>query len=131
MHNRNVSKKRELATRIAVYSLMSTAVVAVVVLSLLYILGYRFDSSRHRVEQSGLVQFVTQPSGATVEVDGRALSQKTTAKESVSPGGHEFVMWREGYETWRKTLDIKAGTLTWLNYARLIPKSVRSKLSIR
>ncbi len=122
MHDRNKSKQRELISRIAVYALMTFSVAALVILSLMYVLGYRFDSTSHRVEQSGLVQFLTQPSGATVEVNGITLPQKTTTKESVLPGDHEFVMWREGYETWRKTLTIKAGTITWLNYTRLIPK---------
>jgi hypothetical protein len=116
------SKRRQLLMRIATYGLMTIAVVSLVGVSLLYILGYRFDEKDRKVEQSGLVQYVSAPSGATVEVDGTALTSKTPAKSIMLPGKHEFVMWRDGYETWRKSLDITAGTLTWLNYTRLVPK---------
>jgi len=36
-------------------------------------------------------------------------------------------MWRDGYETWQKNIDIKQGTLTWLNYALLVPKDLAVK----
>jgi hypothetical protein len=67
------------------------------------------------------LQYETQPGGATVTVDGRTLSGKTPTKSSVLAGTHTIVMQKDGYETWRKTVDIKAGTLTWLDYARLVP----------
>lgn len=116
------SKRRQLVKRIVTYSLMTVAVSCLVTVSLLYILGYRFDEKDRRVEQSGLVQYVTKPAGATVEIDGARIAGKTPAKSIILPGIHEFVMWREGYETWRKSLDITAGTLSWLNYAHLVPK---------
>lgn len=101
---------------------MTLSVVLLVIILISIILGYQFNSKDGRIEQTGLVQFETLPGGATVEVDGKTLGAKTTAKTTVLPGTHEFVMWRDGYETWRKTLDIQSGTLTGLNYARLIPK---------
>jgi len=116
------SKSRQLFMRIFVYSGMTIAVAVLVALLVFYMLGYQFDRQQGRLEQNGLIQYVTNPSGATIEVDGATLPNKSSAKSSVAPGPHEFVMWREGYETWRKTLTIEAGTLTWLNYARLVPK---------
>lgn len=116
------SKRKQLTTRILISTLMTLSVVLLVVILISIILGYQFNSKDGRIEQTGLIQFETQPSGATVEIDGKALSAKTTTKATVLPGAHEFVMWRDGYETWRKNLDIQAGTLTALNYARLIPK---------
>lgn len=116
------SKQRQIIMRIFVYGLMTLTVVGLVGVSLLYILGYRFDQKDRKVEQSGLVQYVTAPAGATIEVDGTNLTSKSPAKSVTLPGKHEFVMWREGYEMWRKSLSITAGTLTWLNYTRLVPK---------
>ncbi|MBC7943225.1 PEGA domain-containing protein, partial [Candidatus Saccharibacteria bacterium] len=119
---RRPSKKRELTKRIAIYVVM-TSLVIVIVTGLIFItLGYRFDTDNGRVEQGALLQFATIPSGATVEIDGKPMSAKTPTKSSVLAGSHEFVMWRDGYETWRKNIDVAAGTLTWLNYTRLIPK---------
>lgn len=116
------SKKRQIITRIFVYSGMSLGVVILVSTLILYMLGYRIDSKDGVISQSGLVQFDTTPRGATIEIDGKKFSIKTPTKSSVSSGPHEFVMWRDGYETWRKELDIKKGTLTWLSYGRLVPK---------
>ncbi|MEP6710172.1 MAG: PEGA domain-containing protein, partial [Candidatus Saccharibacteria bacterium] len=116
------SKKRQLFIRVLVSISTSAAVLLLVVFLVLYMLGYRFAGGGGRIEQSGLMQYVTVPNGATIEVDGSALSTKSPTKSSVFPGKHEFVMWRDDYETWRKTETVQAGTLMWLNYTRLVPK---------
>lgn len=117
------SKKKELIKRIVVYAAMTISVFVIVTGLVFVTLGYRFDTDNGRVEQSALLQFATTPSGATIEIDGVAIGPRTPTKSSVLAGTHKFVMWRDGYESWQKTLDIKAGTLTWLNYARLVPKN--------
>lgn len=117
------SKRKQITTRILISTLMTLSVVLLVVILISIILGYQFNAKDGRIEQTGLVQFEATPNGAIVEVDGKALSSKTTVKTTVSPGLHEFVMWREGYETWRKQLAIQPGTLTALTYTRLIPKN--------
>lgn len=116
------SKSQQLIKRIFVYAGMTVSVSVLVTLLVFYVLGYQFDRQLGTIEQNGLVQYVTTPGGATVEVDGMTLPGTTSTKSSVFAGKHEFVMWREGYETWRKSLTVDAGTLTWLNYARLVPK---------
>ena len=116
------SKKKQITTRFLIYGLMTISVIGIVTILVLLMLGYRVDSQDGSIEQVGFMQYSSTPQGATIEVDGEALRAKTDAKGSVLPGDHEFVMWQEGYETWRKSLTIEAGTLTWLNYTRLIPK---------
>ena len=120
---RRPSRRTEIIKRIAVYSAMTALVLIIVTALILITMGYRLDTDNGRVEQGALLQFATVPSGATIEIDGKVISSKTPTKSSVLAGQHEFVMWRDGYETWRKGLDVKAGTLTWLNYARLVPKA--------
>ena len=122
MEHRRKSERREFRNRVITYIVMTLSVVVLATFAILYVAGYRFDFGARSVEQSGMVQFASKPIEATVEVDGKTLSTKTPTKSDVLPGDHSFVMWREGYETWFKALNIKAGTLTWLNYARLIPK---------
>ena len=101
---------------------MVLSVVVIVTLITLFMLGYRVESGN--IKQYALLQFGSNPSGATVEIDGEIISSKTPNKTSISPGKHEIVMWRDGYETWRKSIDIRSGTLTWLNYAILVPKDL-------
>ena len=120
--NKKRLKQRQARRLAAIYTLMVSAIIVVVALLVFIMLGYRFDSDAQKIEQTGLVQFDSSPSGATVEIDKKALSQKTSTKSVVSPRTHEFSIWREGYETWWKQLDIAPGTVTWLDYARLVPK---------
>ncbi len=119
---RRPSKKQQLIRRILVYTAM-TLLVAITVTGLIFvILGYRIDTNNGQIERSALLQYKTTPAGATISVDGKMLGLRTPAKNTIIEGMHTFVMQRDGYETWQKTMDIKAGTLTWLDYVRLIPK---------
>lgn len=108
---------------IALYSAMTVAVVLVVVALVMVVSNYGYNQVTGTFEQRGLVQLASTPSGATIEVDGETLSSKTSTKSSVEPGIHQFVVWREGYETWFLTTPINRGSLVWLNYIRLIPKN--------
>lgn len=119
---RRPSKKKDILRRVITYAIMTISVIVLVTGLVLMLLGYRLDTVNGQLEQGALLQFETVPSGASVVIDDKALSAKTPSKSTVRAGVHTIVMQRDGYETWQKTLDIKAGTLTWLNYARLVPK---------
>ena len=108
--------------RIAVYTTMTLSILIIVTGLIFLILGYRFDANDGRVEQGALMQFATLPTGARVSVDGEEINVRTPGKYTVLAGVHTFMMQRDQYELWQKTMDIKAGTLTWLDYARLVPK---------
>ena len=119
MHRRR-SRRKELAYRIAIYTLMTVTMLTLLVVLTYRILGYQFNFSTRVVERSGLVQFDSFPRGARTQVDGRKYDL-TQTKSKVSPGERQFSMSLEGYQDWQKTLTIKAGTVTWLSYARLVP----------
>ena len=102
---------------------MTLAVFVIVTFVAFFVLGYRFDTDNGRIEQYAFLQFGTSPSGATVTVDGQVIG-KTPNKSSTHAGKHEVVMWRDGYETWQKSIDVKAGTMMWLNYVLLVPKKL-------
>jgi hypothetical protein len=121
---RRHSKRKELIKLIVIYIGMTLAVVSIVTLIVLFVLGFRFDTGKGHLEQYAFLQFSSIPSGATVTIDGVVVGSKTPNKSSVPAGQHKVVMWRDGYETWAKAVDIKAGTLTWLNYTLLIPKKL-------
>lgn len=122
---RRPTKKQELIRRTITYSLMTLLVLVIVAGLVLVVLGYRLDSDSGRIEQGALMQFETIPAGASVKIDGTMIGSKTSMKSSVLAGTHTFEMSKDGYETWQKTLDVTAGTLTWLDYARLVPKDIK------
>lgn len=117
-------KRKELFKLVAIYSFMVVAVVTIVGFMALFLLGFRFDTNKGNIEQYAFMQFSSTPSGAVVTVDGENVSSKTPNSDSAPAGKHDIVMWRDGYETWQKTVDLKSGTLTWLNYALLVPKKL-------
>lgn len=123
MNHRN-SKRREHIRQVAVYILMACTVFVIVTFITLFMLGFRFDANKGGLEQYAFLQFASSPSGATVSIDGKLVGSKTPNKSSVPPGKHVIEMWRDGYETWSKTIDVKAGTLIWLNYTLLVPKKL-------
>lgn len=101
---------------------LSVGVVATLIT--LFMLGYRFDSNKGNLEQDAFLQFSSTPSGATVSIDGSVVGSNTPSKSSVQAGKHDIVMWRDGYQTWQKTVNVSSGTLTWLNYTLLVPKKL-------
>lgn len=118
------SRRKELARRTFVYALMTLTVIGLVIVLMLLMLGYRFDVTKRSVHQTGLVQYDSLPRGAMVRVDGEAI-RATKAKSIVLPGERQFMMHLEGYEPWQKTLTIQPETVTYLDYARLVPTKRR------
>lgn len=117
---RKQSRKKELARRVFVYTLMASTVVVLLIILSMTIIGYQFNFKTRTVEQTGLVQYNSSPRGARVSVDGQNY-ETTQTKNTVLPGQRQFAMRLKGYENWQKTLDIQAGTVTWLTYPRLVP----------
>ena len=124
---KRLTKKQQFVRRIFVYIVMVAAVVVIVSGTILFILGYRIDSNKGRLEQGALIQFDSKPNGADVSIDGKSINSNTPSKQSIIAGAHSFTMSRDNYETWTKSLTVKAGTLTWLDYVRLVPKNLKTE----
>lgn len=108
------------------YGVMTMAVAVISAISILLVLGYRFDLKSGDVEQGALLQFRSFPSRASINLDGEVLSFLTPGKRSVDAGRHTVTMELDGYQRWQKTFSVKASELRWLNYARLVPKNVET-----
>lgn len=126
-HNR-MSKRKRQAILFFTYGFMTLATLAISAVCVLLILGYRLDVSEGSIEQGGLLQFRSLPSAAQITLDGEKLGINTPGKSDVKAGSHLVSLNRAGYHEWKKTVIIKAGQLRWLNYARLIPKTVETSM---
>lgn len=125
MQEHSVNQKRkQLALRYFTYGVMSLAVVVISAICILLALGYGFDFKQNTVVQRALVQFRSFPQNATITLDNKELSFHTPGKANVDAGQHNFVVSLDGYRDWSKTVTLDAGELRWLNYARMIPKTV-------
>jgi len=125
MFKKSSPKQKALIKLIVIYAVTVVAILSIVSIIVMFVLGYRFDRVNGQIEQYSFLQFSSSPSGATVTVDGNLVSSQTPNKLSVPAGSHDVVMWRDGYETWTKKVDAKLATMTWLNYALLVPKELK------
>lgn len=119
------SKRRKRVQLTFIYMLMVLSIVSIVFVLILVVQGYRYDSYDGKVEQGGLVQFDSRPSGATVSVDDITLSARTASKITLSSGRHTVKMTRDGYNTWQKNVSVTPGGVLWLNYARMLPSELQ------
>lgn len=124
MQYSNISKRKQTALRILSYVAMTISVIVISLICILLILGYRFDAQEGTIEQGGLYQFRSFPSNAVITLDDERLSFRTPGKLNVATGLHTVKMDLNGYQQWTKTTQIKAGELRWLNYARMIPRTI-------
>jgi hypothetical protein len=93
---------------------------------MLVILGYSFNRQDGRLEQGGLLQYASTPSGATVTIDGIPTGSRTPGKSNVDAKSHHVQMSLKGYRDWQKTINIDAGGIGWLSYARLVPSDIKT-----
>lgn len=119
------SKRKQLIQRVAIYSVMSTAVVVLVAILVFFMLGYQINQKQGTIEQGGLVQFNTSPAGANVVIDGKSLGTRTASRKTLSSGQHFISMEQTGYKAWQKSVEVLPGTVLWLTYARLVPNELK------
>lgn len=105
---------------------MTTAVALISAICIFLVLGYRLDLRSGDVEQGALLQFRSFPAGATISLDRETLSFVTPGKRNVDVGQHSVVMKLSGYKAWEKSFKVKASELRWLNYARLVPETIKT-----
>jgi len=118
------TKRKQLLRRIVVYSLMTISVVGIVTILVLITLGYQYNEKDGSIAQGGIVQFDTTPDGATVSVNNSRQGTLTPSKKSLLAGQYFVTMQKNGYQTWQKSVNLTAGSILWLKYARLVPANI-------
>ncbi len=113
--------------RTLVYSLMTLSVVTIVGVLMLVILGYSFNRQDGKLEQGGLLQFASVPSGAIITLDGIQTGSRTPSKASVEASDHHVKMDLKGFRSWQKSITVEAGGIGWLSYARFVPTDVKTE----
>jgi len=78
-------------------------VVAIVVI--FYARGYRFNTQEQAMSGTGLLVATSKPDGAQVFVDGE-LRSATNTTLSLSPGKHDVEIRKEGFQPWKKEMNI-------------------------
>lgn len=97
---------------------MVLSVIAIVVVSTMAAMGFVI-SSNGSIEQSGLMQLHTLPTGANVKIDGNTILARTNLSRTLSAGMHQLEIYRDGYDSWQNQIKIRSGALLRLYYPRL------------
>lgn len=121
-------KKRQTLKVLLVEAFMSLAVLVTVVVLVLVVSGYSIGSD-YKLEQGGLLKVDSEPTGISVIVDGEKLGD-TNFSRVVSSTEHEVILEKEGYDTWKKKVNVSKGLLYHLRYPRLFLKE-RTKEHVR
>ncbi len=111
-------RKRQMIRVIIAEVGMVLAIAVIVVVSTFAAMGFMI-SSNGSIEQSGLMQLHTLPTGASVKIDGNVIFARTNLSRTLSAGEHELEIYRDNYDTWRKTITVRPGVLIRLYYPRL------------
>lgn len=121
-----VRRKRRQAIRALVAEVgMVLSIVAIVVVATLVAMGF-FVGRDGKIEQSGLIQIHSMPTGASVELDGATLFSRTNLSRSMPAGEHQLKLSRDGYDSWSKTVKMYSGMLIRLYYPRLFLQDRKS-----
>lgn len=110
-------KKKQFIRVLIAEAGMVLSVLVIVLVATLAAMGFFISDSG--IEQSGLMQIHSLPTGATVELDGNTLFSKTNMSKTMSAGEHRLKLSRENYDTWEKTVNMYPGVLIRLHYPRL------------
>lgn len=110
--------KRQMIRVIIAEVFMVLSVIAVVVVSMMAAMGFMI-SGNGSIEQTGLMQLHTLPTGASVKIDGATVFGRTNLSRTLSAGQHELEIYRDGYDTWKNTVNVRPGVLLRLYYPRL------------
>ncbi len=118
------NRKQEILRRTLVYGLMTLIVTLLVTILLFIVMGYQYDEDSGRIEQGGLLQLASKPTGAKASIDGNEISGRTDTKYYALAGEHDVKLELDGYRPWEKHVKLGAGSILWLNYARMIPQQI-------
>lgn len=104
-------------TRILLFILSLVVVPTFTYLVILFARGYRPDFKTQKLQPTGILAIRSLPDSAQVYISS-TLKGATDTTLNLSPGNYEVLVKKEGYNPWKKTLNIQAeivtGSTAWL-----------------
>lgn len=120
------NKRRQAVINISKNILAIIFVLSVVFVAVFLTQGWTI-TPKGNPHQTGLVQFISTPNNANVKINGTQINDTTNTKRQLDPNVYNFEISKKDYTTWRRTAQVDAGKILWLNYARLLPEKLTSK----
>jgi len=99
--------------KIVVFLLMAMFLIAAPTV-LIFASGYRYNWHKHKIEKTGMIHVSTEPSGASVTVDGEAVEEPTPVLiQNLLPEEYLVTVAMTGYLPWSKNLRVESGRTTF------------------
>jgi len=87
--------------------------------------GYNFDIFRGEIFSTGLVLLGTNPSGASIKINNKSISQKTPYRlENFKTGNLNVEYSKPDYKVWNSSYVVRPGEVTFADYALLLPNNI-------
>lgn len=93
-------------TRLIIFFLVFIGILTTTVLVVKLAQGYKIDLGKRVLRPTGLLAATSFPDGAKVIIDGE-LKSATNTTISLAPGTYEVEIKKDGYSSWKKTLEIE------------------------
>lgn len=111
-------KPKELRQRII--NVLSTILLAIFIIVgtvfvWMYAYGYRFSLEGTTFEKTGVLSIESNPTWANIFLDGENKGQTSKTIGSIKEGSYQVRVEKENYQTWQKTLPIRAELSTPTN----------------
>lgn len=90
--------------------------------------AYGFGIAKQgQVIQSGLVFFSSQPNPATLKLNGKVNKASTNARLTLPEGNYRAEIAREGYQSWKRDVQVLGGSVHHYDYPLLVPANLATK----
>jgi len=84
-------------------------------------MAYGFGLKDGEVIQSGLIFMSSSPNPADIYVNGQKRAEQTNARLLMPAGQYMFELKRDGYQTWKRAINIEGGAVARFDYPMLFP----------
>jgi len=105
------------------YALIAVAILIATVILLYLAYGFGFGKNG-QIIQNGLVFLSTQPSPATIYVNGEPIKKKTDSRVQLPAGDYDIKLTRPGYRDWERSITVDGATVQHFDYPFLFPISL-------
>jgi hypothetical protein len=113
---------RDQKIRAVLYYISVAVFFAGLPLILSYTLGYKFDPAEWKFTRTGLISVKTQPSGASVFLNGQQLADKTPCSiNELLPGKYTVELKLSGHYAYSALVDVRASAVSRMEKVLLFP----------
>lgn len=116
-----------LSTRRLIYLLAILLFIICAPALVLYTAGYRYDMNKHKLLLTGSLFIKSTPTDAMVYINDELAGTKTPLRiNHLTPNRYDIRIEKDGYTTWKKSLEILPKETTFAEHITLWPQSPKS-----